>query len=235
MANGGEVDIEKQKLKYAMQDIKLLEKSGYMGITDTKYGVLFGEFKNGIYSFAKNDGTNLFSGNRQDALNFVKNAYTVESAADGGVIYDTNKVTTIIISNKAPLSTALETITGKSWNTGDFEGNAAKGEIFTEKSTGRKFTTLNVAEAKAEGAKGIHVPSEGTIHEFYESIEKNGLHTTVGIYLKENYLMPDTIDSLIGGYATSKTDRNGINTSVKEESELLKRITRYSFKHATEI
>lgn len=149
-----------------------------------------------------------------------------DSKRESEPIYNTDVVTNIIISNKSPLSTTLEALTGKSWNTDDFEGSAAKGETFIEKSTGRKFTTFNVEEAKKEEISGIHIPSESAIQEFYESIDKIGLHKTVGKYLSENLLMPNAIDSLVGGYATS--------TPTTEEYELLKRIQKFSFKHSTE-
>jgi hypothetical protein len=84
MAKGGKVDFDKVKTKYATQDINLLQKEGVMAITDTKKGVLFGEHKGGVFSFTTKDGKNIFSGNKQEAIEFVKDNYQVEQMADGG-------------------------------------------------------------------------------------------------------------------------------------------------------
>jgi hypothetical protein len=86
MAKGGKVDFDKVKTKYATQDINLLQKEGAMAITDTKKGVLFGEHKGGVFSFTTKDGKNIFSGNKQEAIEFVKDNYQVEQMADGGMI-----------------------------------------------------------------------------------------------------------------------------------------------------
>ena len=95
MESGGSLvdvaDIEKYKLKYAKQDINLLEKEHGIAITDTKHGVLWGEHKNGIYSFTVQERgviepKRVFSGNKNEAIEFVKNAYTVEGMAGGGEI-----------------------------------------------------------------------------------------------------------------------------------------------------
>jgi len=86
MAKGGKVDFDKVKTKYATQDINLLQKEGGMAITDTKKGVLFGEHKGGVFSFTTKDGKNIFSGNKQEAIEFVKDNYQVEQMADGGEV-----------------------------------------------------------------------------------------------------------------------------------------------------
>lgn len=80
LAEGGIAgdDIEKAKLKYAKEDIALLEKQGSMAITDTKHGILWGNHSNGVFSFNDNKGNDLFKGNKQQAIEFVKNAYTIE-------------------------------------------------------------------------------------------------------------------------------------------------------------
>lgn len=127
---------------------------------------------------------------------------------------ESDDITIIIISDKAPLSIALNTITGKGWNTQGFEGDSNE---FIENSTGRKFKTYTVKEAKEKGIKeGFMIPAQTTIKEFYESAEKKGLHTTASEYMKNNWLTPNAVDSLIGAYAT--------NTSPDDYQKLLGRI-----------
>lgn len=84
MAKGGEVDFDKVKTKYATQDVNLLQKEGSMAITDTKKGVIFGEHKEGFFTFTNRNGDKLFSGNKQEAIEFVKDNYEVEGMAKGG-------------------------------------------------------------------------------------------------------------------------------------------------------
>ena len=125
-----------------------------------------------------------------------------------------NDVTTIIISEKAPLDVAVRVVTGKGWNAIDFEGGSNE---FVENSTGRKFKSYTVKEANERGIKeGFMIPAQATVRDFYESAEKKGLHTTAHEYMKNNWLTADAVDSLIQAYAT--------NTSPEEYQELLGRI-----------
>jgi hypothetical protein len=84
MAKGGEVDFDKVKTKYATQDVNLLQKEGGMAITDTKKGVMFGEHKQGVFTFTNRNGDKLFSGNKREAIEFVKDNYEVEGMGYGG-------------------------------------------------------------------------------------------------------------------------------------------------------
>jgi hypothetical protein len=89
---GGEVkndgsnstDISKALLKYARQDVNLLEKKGYMMITQTKHGNLDCEYENGVYTIGDK-----FKGNKAEAIEYVKNAYQVvqsDKMAHGGMV-----------------------------------------------------------------------------------------------------------------------------------------------------
>ena len=82
MAKGGSLDSKLKK--YATEDVNLLQKEGGMAITDTKLGVIFGEHKGGVFTFTNRDGKNLFSGNKEETIEFVKNNYQVEGMASGG-------------------------------------------------------------------------------------------------------------------------------------------------------
>jgi hypothetical protein len=86
MAKGGSLDMDKVTTKYATQDVNLLQKEGGMAITDTKMGVIFGEYKLGKFEFTNRNGDKLFSGNKQEAIDFVKNNYQVDSMAKGGMM-----------------------------------------------------------------------------------------------------------------------------------------------------
>jgi hypothetical protein len=92
MAKGGEVDFDKVKTKYATQDVNLLQKEGGMAITDTKKGVMFGEHKEGVFTFTNRNGDKLFSGNKREAIEFVKDNYEVEGMACGGYMAKGGKV-----------------------------------------------------------------------------------------------------------------------------------------------
>ena len=70
--------IESQLEKFAKKDIAILEKDGAMAITDTKHGVIHGQFENGVFKFYNRLGEEVFSGGKQKAVEFVKNSYTVE-------------------------------------------------------------------------------------------------------------------------------------------------------------
>lgn len=108
---GGSVDIEKAKLKYAKADIKWLEEIGNLAITDTKHGVLWGNYENGIFSFSKRDGEELFKGNKAEAIEFVKNAYTVDkSKAAGGSVQKSilNSETDLLGKSKSPSLLTLQ-------------------------------------------------------------------------------------------------------------------------------
>lgn len=71
-------NIEAQLEKYAKKDVAVLEKDGAMAITDTKHGVIHGQFENGVFKFYNRLGEEVFSGGKQKAVEFVKNSYTVE-------------------------------------------------------------------------------------------------------------------------------------------------------------
>jgi hypothetical protein len=101
MAKGGKVDLDKVMTKYATQDINLLQKEGGMAITDTKKGVLFGEHKGGVFSFTTKDGKNIFSGNKKEAIEFVKDNYQVEQMADGGMMAIPSQIPSRIVRNAA--------------------------------------------------------------------------------------------------------------------------------------
>lgn len=85
-AGGGE--IEGIKLEYAKEDVDLLEQQGDLAIVDTQHGVLWGVYSNDSFTFSKNDGNTLFTGNKEEAIEFVKNAYTVEkdTFSKGGLV-----------------------------------------------------------------------------------------------------------------------------------------------------
>ena len=108
MAKGGKVDFDKVKTKYATQDINLLQKEGGMAITDTKKGVIFGEHKGGVFSFTTKDGKNLFSGNKQEAIEFVKDNYQVEEMADGGMVFKKGDVVMLKDGGGRRLATIVE-------------------------------------------------------------------------------------------------------------------------------
>lgn len=106
METGGE--IEKSKLKYAKQDIDLLTKEGNMAITDTKYGVLWGEYKNGVYTFTVQERgvvepKKVFSGNKNEAIEFIKNAYTEGVMSVGGEITTIIPYTDLITGTKGTI------------------------------------------------------------------------------------------------------------------------------------
>jgi len=86
MAKGGSLDSKLKK--YATEDVNLLQKEGGMAITDTKLGVIFGEHKGGIFTFTNRDGKNLFRGNKEETIDFVKNNYQVEGMEHGGYMAD---------------------------------------------------------------------------------------------------------------------------------------------------
>lgn len=77
-------NIEAAKLKYAKEDIALLEKEGAMSITDTKHGILHGEYLDNAFEFTDSKGKSLFLGDKKEAIIFLTNAYTVEFQ-EGGV------------------------------------------------------------------------------------------------------------------------------------------------------
>ena len=68
---------------------------------------------------------------------------------EGGEIDGNERVTTLFISSKNPLSTQLTKLTGDSYNSGDFEDiqggspNAGYKNIIKHRATGKLFTTLN--------------------------------------------------------------------------------------------
>jgi hypothetical protein len=72
-------DIDKIKTRYAKQDIALLEKEGDMAIVETRLGVIWGNYSNGVYMFSKNGGImgGLYKGNKDGAINFLKDTYQV--------------------------------------------------------------------------------------------------------------------------------------------------------------
>lgn len=109
LAEGAE--IESMLQGYAKEDIELLEKEGWISIADTRHGVLNGKYENGVFTFRVVDvykdpdrGTRdvkekvLFSGNKEDAIQFVKNSYVVEKDnrqcggfyKEGGILPDFN-------------------------------------------------------------------------------------------------------------------------------------------------
>ncbi len=149
MKQGG--NLEKQKLKYAKQDIALLEKEGAMAITDTQYGTLWGNYADGVFSFDTQHGietANRFTGNKQEAIEFVKNAYTHEYKK-GGRISQANQE---IINNEglnrgAPLKGSLGKVIG--WKQTD------KG-LFIITSSGQElpFHEVEVDEDKVYASGG---------------------------------------------------------------------------------
>jgi len=136
-----------------------------------------------------------------------------------------DKITTIVISEKAPLSSTLTFLTGKSYNHTDFEGMAGKGELLTEVSTGRKFTVLNGKEAKELGVDGLQIPSEHAIKDFYDAVEEDGEATTTHRYLNKGLFTAQTISSILQGYATGQTP--------KEKHELFMKLhgAKNNYKH----
>lgn len=93
MAGGGKLDAMLKR--YATKDVSLLEKEGMMAITDTKKGVLWGSHKAGVFEFTDRDGKSLFKGNKKEAVDFVKENYTVEGMKGGGKVKFSDKVKSI--------------------------------------------------------------------------------------------------------------------------------------------
>jgi len=83
-AKGGSIDSRLKR--YATLDINLLQSQGYMAITDTKLGVISGEYENGTFTFRNVKGEKVFSGNKKGAIDFVKNNYQLEQMAKGGQV-----------------------------------------------------------------------------------------------------------------------------------------------------
>ncbi len=141
---------------------------------------------------------------------------------DGGDI-NSEKPITLIISSKAPLSNQLQALTGKSYNDNDFTGSTKMGEILTEIETGKKFTIVNTEEANKHNIKGIQIPSESAIHEFFESISENGERNTIQHYLNSNLLTEATVTSLLSGYGTGATP--------KSKQDLMVKLAKFQFKN----
>jgi len=90
-AKGGSIDSRFKR--YATLDINLLQSEGSMAITDTKLGVISGEYENGTFTFRNVKGEKVFSGNKKEAIDFVKNNYQLEQMAKGGEIKGSNPST----------------------------------------------------------------------------------------------------------------------------------------------
>ncbi len=72
-------------LKYAKEDIDLLEDNDVSAITGTTKGNLWGEHSKGVFIFRDQLGEQLFKGNKQEAIEFVRNSYVVQYMAGGEV------------------------------------------------------------------------------------------------------------------------------------------------------
>lgn len=76
---------EEMRLRYAKKDIEQLESSSVMSIVQTKYGRLDLEIIEDIYMINDSNGTPLYAGGKDGAIEFVKEAYVVEYAKGGEV------------------------------------------------------------------------------------------------------------------------------------------------------
>lgn len=86
MAKGGYMEDGGNIITFAKEDVKLLQEEGSIAITDTKLGVITGEYKNGIFTFRNSQGNKVFEGNKKEAIDFVKNNYQLEQMAEGGQV-----------------------------------------------------------------------------------------------------------------------------------------------------
>ena len=142
---------------------------------------------------------------------------------EGGSIYTNPDITTIIISNKAPLMSQLEII-----GVDGRGGKHSNGDIFTDSESGHKFTTLTVEEAKELDVHGLQLPSEGAVHGFFEEAKEKGVEKTAKRWNDENLLTGKNIWLLSNAFTNHKTFEESYKTlkdSIKKEFEVKSRVS----------
>jgi len=188
MEKGG--NIEEVKLEYAKQDIALLEKEGDMSITDTKHGVLHGSYENGVFEFNGSDFKNLFRGNKEDAIEFVKNSFQVEEQEEEENI-EQEDITIYYVKGNSVVTNISTTPQGaekaKEKHDKNFSDKYGIGHIFklnVPKSEweGEKIKVSNAREWEAKyksntNKKGVAKVDDNTIsnlsNKYEESVNEN--------------------------------------------------------------
>lgn len=213
-ADGGKTDesiLDTQLNEYATEDVNSLEEEGEMAITETKHGVLWGVYKDGIFTFAKNGESPMFSGNKEEAIAFLKSAYVVEdenaeSVTDVDFVEDAKTEENYIThSNPKPTSRVLKLADG-----GEIRKHRYSKGITIEliQPTAKGWKVKQTEMYSGWGDKQLRTPKVRTM--FYSTDELNNLFERVddNSQTKMSFADGGTIDSL-KQQILSRAVRNG--------------------------